>query len=54
MDTMTMKMNQKAARENHFRQGGTCQQWSGNPRTFTDKKKDASKKACRGPQSYAD
>lgn len=54
MDTMTMKMTQKSIRENHFRQGGSLRSWSGGGRYFTDKKKDASKKACRGHENYAD
>jgi hypothetical protein len=36
-----------SARREHFERGGTPQMWRGSSRKFTDKKKEASKNACR-------
>ena len=35
-------------RREHFANGGTTAMWRGRTVTFTDRKKAASKKACRG------
>lgn len=37
-----------AARRAHFERGGTLVMWRGAAARFTDRKKQASKRACRG------
>ena len=37
-----------ARRKAHFAQGGTVAMWRGRASTFTDRKKQADKRACRG------
>jgi hypothetical protein len=37
-----------AARLAHFANGGTLAQWRGSARTFTDRRKQKNKTACRG------
>jgi len=44
----TQTMQKGADRAAHFSNGGTLAQWRGRPETFTDRKKKASKSACRG------
>ncbi len=43
-----LKTAKAAARKAHFANGGTLAQWRGSARTFTDRKKQKSKTACRG------
>ncbi len=43
-----LKAAKAAARKAHFANGGTLAQWRGSSRTFTDRKKQKSKDACRG------
>lgn len=48
-DTMnSMKMNEDSRRRAHFKNGGTLKQWNGNPKTFTDRKKESRRNRCRG------
>ena len=39
-------------RRNHFKNGGTLADWRGSKSVETDRKKAASKKACRGRVSW--
>jgi len=43
-----VKASKAAARKAHFANGGTLATWRGRPARFTDARKAASKKACRG------
>ena len=43
-----LKAAASARRKAHFAQGGTVEMWRGRAATFKDRKKAASKKACRG------
>jgi len=42
------KAAKSAARQVHFAKGGTLATWRGRPARFTDRRKQANKKACRG------
>ena len=46
------KMAQGVARKAHFAQGGTVAQWRGRATTFSDRKKKANARACRGRVDY--
>lgn len=37
-----------ARRRAHFSRGGSPKMWRGSPATFTDKRKEAGRRACRG------
>lgn len=43
-----IKASKAAQRRAHFAAGGTLAMWRGAAHTFADRKKSASKKACRG------
>lgn len=42
------RMQQGADRKAHFAAGGTLAGWRGRAATFQDRKKEQSRKACRG------
>ena len=42
------KEQRAAARRAHFAKGGDTRGWRGRSTQFSDRKKDASRKACRG------
>jgi hypothetical protein len=46
------KSHQTAARKAFFASGKDLSQWRGRPARFIDKRKAASKNACRGKQDY--
>jgi hypothetical protein len=44
----TAKAESAAKRKAHFAAGGTVAMWRGRATTFTDRKKQKSRRACRG------